>query len=100
MAKKKVAVEAEVLPSSAEAVSDTNGNGKVNGTADHGDKRQPCYKCGPIPTDANNTVEAVVWPNQATARDGRTFVVYNVTCQANWRDAFPTRSLQRMYCFQ
>src|SRR5207244_7504868 len=52
-----------------------------------GEKKGPAFRCGPIPTDANNSVEACVWSNQVTTRDQRTFTVYNVSAHASYRDA-------------
>ncbi len=99
MARKKTteAVPVSGAPSDGAAVeplppSDVNGTGDA-GTGHeappqpNGEKRAPVFKCGPIPTDQNNSVEACVWANEITTRDSRTFTVYNVTCQANWRDS-------------
>ncbi len=52
----------------------------------NGEKRHPVFKVGPIPTDRNNAVSVAVWANEIEA-DGRTFTVYNLTCEARWRDA-------------
>lgn len=102
MPRKKTAVEAEVLPSTAPtpemtSPSDALPPSDVNGAAPepappqsngNGDKRQPVFKVGPIPTDKNNAVSAAVWANEYTdPKDGRTFTVYNVTVEARWRDA-------------
>ncbi len=57
--------------------------GELNGNSE---KRLPVFKVGPIPTDKNNAVSAAVWANEVTS-DGRTFTVYNVTCESRWRDA-------------
>jgi hypothetical protein len=58
-----------------------SGNGSNGGKA-----APPVYKCGPIATDKDNSVEAAVWARQVRTRDDREFTVYSVTVQASWRD--------------
>ena len=79
-----------------------NGNG--------GKAPPPVYKCGPIATDRDNSVEAAVWARQVRTRDDREFTVYSVTVQASWRDAdgswkrgqsFPGSQIYALlYCLQ
>jgi len=52
----------------------------------NGEKKQPVFKVGPIPTDKNNAVSAAVWENEVNTGDCRTFTVHNVTVEARWRD--------------
>src|SRR5687768_1646970 len=100
--KRTRAVEAGALPPTAATTETTSPSeslpdSDVNGAAPEqappqstgdGDKRQPVFKVGPIPTDRNNAVCAAVWANEYTdRREGRTFTVYNVTVEARFRDA-------------
>ena len=84
MARKK-AEAADAAPGEPQAATTQspgdNGNGGNGGKAP-----PPVYKCGPIATDRDNSVEAAVWARQVRTRDDREFTVYSVSVQASWRD--------------
>src|SRR4051794_5893104 len=64
-------------PPPAEGGSNGNGGAKA---------APPVFKCGPIATDKDNSVEAAVWARQIRTKDDRAFTVYSVSVQASWRD--------------
>src|SRR4051794_39860115 len=81
MARKKTEAAGPAPGEAQEAAQSHSDNG--NG----GKAAPPVFKCGPIPTDKDNSVEAAVWARQVRTRDDREFTVYSVTVQASWRDA-------------
>ena len=94
MARKKVDVEAGTGPAAGRpaegAVPAEAATAATQPPGDNGNSAKaapPAFKCGPIPTDKDNSVEAAVWGRQVRTHDDREFTVYSVTVQANWRDA-------------
>src|SRR5689334_21528143 len=47
---------------------------------------RPAFTVGPIATSKDHAVTACVWENDATAADGQTFKVHNVSVESRYRD--------------
>jgi hypothetical protein len=74
-------------PAAAPAVN-AGGNGKA---------APPVFKVGPIPTDANNSVEAVVWGKEVKGRDGHVYMTYDIADYSYWRDSDGNWKPKRSY---